>query len=144
MKKSGWEESSLQFQNQIPNSYDLYGEWALHLGIDAEQPDEEVSQLSFAVSPVNDGEFYHFGKSSDVIDSMYELQTLVNDQTTLGAVPSLAQPRQFIQDSTFAVPLRRQENELLWVENCSIPSTWKIRRRHMLTCLLYTSPSPRD
>ena len=133
MKKSGWDESSLQFQNQIPNSYDLYGEWALHLGTDAEQPNDEVSQLSFAVSPVNDGEFYHFGKSSDVIDSMYELQTLVNDQTTLGAVPSLAQPRQFIQDSTFAVPLRRQENELLWVENCSIPSTWKIRRRHMLT-----------
>ena len=133
MKKCGWDESRSQFGKQIPDTYDLYGEWALHLGSEAEKPDDEVSQLSVAVAPVNDGEFYHFGKTIDVIESMYGLQTLVNDQTALGAVPSLAQPKQFVQDSLFGVPLRRQENELLWVENSSIPSTWKLRRRHMLT-----------
>ncbi len=133
MKKCGWYESHSQFGKQIPDNYDLYGEWALHLGSDAEQPDDEVSKLSVAVAPVNDGEFYHFGKTVDVIESMYGLQTLVNDQTALGAVPSLAQPKQFVQDSVFGIPLRRQENELLWVENSSIPSTWKVRRRHMLT-----------
>ena len=133
MKKCGWDEASSQFGKPIPDTYDLYGEWALHLGSAAEQPDDEVSKLSVAVAPVKDGEFYHFGKTVDVIESMYGLQTLVNDQTALGAVPSLAQPKQFIQDSMFGVPLRRQENELLWVENSSIPSTWKVRRRHMLT-----------
>lgn len=133
MKKCGWDESRAQFNREIPDNYDLYGEWALHLGTNAEQADDEVSQLSVAVAPINDGEFYHFGKTHDVIESMYELQTLVNDQTALGAVPSLAQPKQFIQDSSFGVPVRRQENELLWVENSTIPSSWKIRRRHMLT-----------
>ena len=133
MKKSGWDESTEQFKAGIPSSYDLYGEWALHLGAEALQPDDEVSQLSVAVAPVAEGEFYHFGKTGDVIDSMYDLQTLVSDQTTLGAVASLAQPRQFIQDSEFGVPVRRQQNDSLWVENCSVPSTWKIQKRHMLT-----------
>ena len=133
MKKCGWDESSSQFGKQIPDTYDLYGEWALHLGSDAEKQNEEISQLSVAVAPINDGKFYHFGKTIDVIESMYGLQTLVNDQTALGAVPSLAQPKQFVQDSEFGVPLRRQENESLWVENSSIPSTWQVRRRHMLT-----------
>ena len=133
MKKCGWDESRSQFQNEIPENYDLYGEWALHLGSDTDQPDDDLSQLTVAVAPVNDGEFYHFGKSCDVIDSMYQLQTLVNDQAALGAVPSLAQPKQFIQDAYFGAPVRREENELLWVENSFIPSTWKIRRRHMLT-----------
>jgi galactokinase/mevalonate kinase-like predicted kinase len=133
MKKCGWDESRSQFRNQTPESYDLYGEWALHLGSDAEQPDDEVSKLSVAVAPISDGEFYHFGKTCDVIESMYKLQTLVHDQTVLGAVPSLAQPKQFVQDSIFGVPLRLQENELLWVENSSIPATWKLRRQHMFT-----------
>ena len=133
MENCGWDASRSEFRNQIPESYDLYGEWALQLGSHAEKPNDEVSKLSVAVAPINDGEFYHFGKTCDVIESMYQLQTLVNDQTTLGAVASLAQPRQFIQDSIFGVPLRREENEQLWVENSSVPATWKIRRQHMLT-----------
>ena len=133
MKNCGWEQSQSDFRNKVPESYDLYGQWALQLGSNAEQPSDEVSKLSVAVAPINDGEFYHFGKTCDVIESMYQLQTLVNDQTTLGAVASLAQPRQFIQDSIFGVPLRREENEQLWVENSSVPGTWKIRRQHMLT-----------
>ncbi|MFK8115318.1 MAG: bifunctional fucokinase/fucose-1-phosphate guanylyltransferase [Rubripirellula sp.] len=133
MKKCGWDDARSQFLDQIPGSYDLYGDWALHLGDDAQQPDDEVSELSVAVAPVIEGEFYHFGKTCDVIESMYDLQTVVSDQTELGIVPSLAQPRQFIQDSTFGVPVRRQQNESLWVENCSIPSSWKISKRHMLT-----------
>ena len=133
MKKCGWDNSQSKFQNENPDSYDLYGQWALHLGEDAEKPDDEVSKLSVAVAPINGGHFYHFGKTCDVIESMYDLQTVVNDQTALGAVSSLAQPRQFIQDSVFGAPVRRQENEYLWVENSSIPKTWKLRRRHMLT-----------
>jgi len=133
MKKCGWDSSRSSFRNENPDSYDLYSQWALHLGANAEQPDDEVSQLTVAVAPVNGGQFYHFGKTGDVIESMYELQTIVNDQTALGAVSSLAQPRQFIQDSVFGAPVRRQENELLWVENSSIPKSWKLSRRHMLT-----------
>ena len=133
MKNCGWDASRSEFRNQIPDPYDLYGQWALQLGSNAEQPNDEVSKLSVAVAPIIDGEFYHFGKTCDVIESMYQLQTLVNDQTALGAVASLAQPRQFIQDSIFGVPLRREENEELWVENSSIPATWKIHRQHMLT-----------
>ena len=55
------------------------------------------------------------------------------DQTKLGNVPSLAQPRQFIQNAVFQAPLRRENNHSLWVENSYIPASWKIAAEHILT-----------
>ena len=68
-----------------------------------------------------------------MIESIYSLQNIVTDQSQLGAVSSLAQPKQFIQDSFFGGPLRRQENEALWIEGSHVPDTWEIGKRHMLT-----------
>jgi len=134
MSKCGWDDRRATFADaDVPFTYDLYGQWSQHLGSQPLVSDAEVSQLSVAVAPVPDGEFYHFGTTADVIESMFALQNIVKDQTRLGTVPSLAQPKQFIQDAFFGVPLRRQENEALWVENSHIPQTWKLGRQHMLT-----------
>ena len=134
MKKCGWQEKHNKFsEEELPNNYDLYGEWSQHFGSEPVSVDSDVSQLSVAVAPVKGGEFYHFGTTNDVIESMYALQNLVIDQSRLGAVASLGQPKQFIQDSFFGAPLRRQENESLWVERSHIPETWKLGRRNMLT-----------
>ncbi len=134
MSQCGWNDDRSQFrQSNLPDLYDLYGEWALHLGQRPQIQDHEVSTLSIAVAPVRHGEFYHFGTTRDVIDSMYALQNVVQDQTVLGPAPSLAQPKQFIQDSEVGIPIRRQENDSLWVENSHVPASWKIAKRHMLT-----------
>ena len=134
MAKCGWDESKNQFSDgDIPKNYDLYGQWSKHLGSQPLAEDADVSQLTVAVAPIDAGEFYHFGTTNDVVESMYALQNIVIDQSQLGAVSSLAQPKQFIQDSFFGGPLRRQENEALWVEGSHIPDTWKIGKRHMLT-----------
>ena len=134
MTKCGWNEKANQFTtNDLPNNYDLYGQWSQHFGSKPLKDDADVSKLSVAVAPVKGGEFYHFGTTNDVIESMYALQNLVIDQSRLGAVASLGQPKQFIQDSFFGAPLRRQENESLWVERSYIPETWKLGRRNMLT-----------
>ncbi|EMI55257.1 fucose kinase [Rhodopirellula sallentina SM41] len=134
MRKCGWDSSRQSFADGgLPENYDLYGEWAQHLGENPLAYDEEVSSLSVAIAPVEDGQFFHFGTTSDVVESSYSLQNIVTNQSRLGAVASLAQPKQFILDSTFGAPLRRQENESLWVEGSHIPATWKIGKRHMLT-----------
>ncbi|MCA9259536.1 MAG: hypothetical protein KDA61_10075, partial [Planctomycetales bacterium] len=109
------------------------GQWALHLGEQPREVDDEVSSLSVAVAPLSDGEFYHFGTTSDVIESVYQLQTIERDQTRLGPSPSFGQPCQFIQDSDCGVPVRRQENERLWIENSHVPPSWTLHRRHMIT-----------
>ncbi|TWU41487.1 D-glycero-alpha-D-manno-heptose 7-phosphate kinase [Novipirellula aureliae] len=134
MTQCGWDAAEAKFdRSEHPHPCDLYGHWALRLGENPQAFDKTISELSVAVAPLSQGEFYHFGKTGDVIDSMYDLQTIVRDHTELGLVPSLAQPRQFVQDAHFGVPLRRQQNESLWVENCHVPACWSLSRRHMLT-----------
>ncbi len=133
MRKSGWSPEKEAFVHDLPDTYDLYGRWALSLGSEPVDQDAEVARLTTAVVPLPDAEFYHFGTCGDLMQSMYELQNIVSDQSKLGPVPSLAQPRQFIQNSDFRVPLRREENHSLWVENCHIPAQWRLAAENILT-----------
>lgn len=132
MKKCGWDPATETFTDQAPSTYDLYGEWALSLGSQPEKADPDITGLSVAVVPVQNGEFYHFGRGDDIIESSYRLQNKVMDQTRLGAVPSLGQPRQFVLNSKFSLP-RGESNERLWIENSIIPEGWKVASRHVIT-----------
>lgn len=133
MKKSGWDAGQKAFANSVPDNYDLYGSWALNLGSNPVENDPEVGCLTTAVVPLPDAGFYHFGTCHDMLHSIYELQNLESDQSKLGAVPSLAQPRQFVQNCNFQAPLRREENHSLWAENSHIPATWRIASKNILT-----------
>lgn len=133
MKKSGWNTEHSSFAKALPDTYDLYGSWALNLGSSPVEKDLAISGLTTAVVPLPHAGFYHFGTCGDMLQSLYELQNLEADQTKLGAVASLAQPRQFLQNSVFKAPLRREENHSLWVENSYIPASWHIASRNILT-----------
>lgn len=133
MRKSGWDARRQAFGRGVPETYDLYGKWALHLGARPSEPDPEIGALRVAVVPLAETGFYHFGACRDMLQSVYELQNLEIDQTRLGSVPTLAQPRQFVQNAIFKAPLRREENDSLWVENSHIPASWRIATRNILT-----------
>ncbi len=133
MTRSGWDCEAQAFRDGAAEFYDLYGEWGLHLGESPCEPDEEISALTTAVVPVPGGGFYHFGKSRDVIESVYRLQNLVIDQTQLGALGRQPHPKQFCQNALFGPALRQAPNHSLWVENSHIPATWKIASEHVLT-----------
>lgn len=133
MRKSGWDAARQQFAHETPDTYDLYGSWALNLGSEPVESDPDVGTLTTAVVPLPDAGFYHFGTCSDMVQSLYELQNLEADQTKLGTVSTLAQPRQFVQNSDFKVPLRREENHSLWAENSHIPASWTIAAQNILT-----------
>lgn len=133
MKKSGWDAARQAFVHGVPDTYDLYGSWALNLGSSPVESDPEVGALTTAVVPLPKAGFYHFGTCGDMLHSLYQLQNLESDQTKLGAVPSMAQPRQFVQNALFQAPLRREENHSLWVENSHVPASWKIAAENILT-----------
>lgn len=134
MAKCGWDPQRQQFAGgDTPDSYDLYGQWALSLGEQPADADPDIAALSVAVVPVPEGQFYHFGSTAHLIDAAYQLQNVVRDQTSLGAVPSLAQPRQFIQDADFGAPVRLEQNHSLWVENSTVPASWTLASRHVLS-----------
>lgn len=133
MNQCGWDPASETFSNGLPENYDLYGKWALSLGSKPEQHHPEFEELTTSVVTLSEGRFFHFGTSKDMLKSLYELQNLITDQTKLGAVASLAQPRQFVQNAIFQAPLRREQNHSLWVENSHIPSTWSLSSKNILT-----------
>ena len=133
MKKCGWVEDQKGFAGGQPLTYDLYGQWALNLGEEPTLYDPELSKLKTAIVPLSNAGFYHFGSSSDMLQSLYDIQNIVMDQTKLGFVPTAAQPRQFLQNAVFEAPLRREENHSIWVENSHIPDTWKLTSRNIMT-----------
>lgn len=133
LQRCGWNEASAQFAGGRAANYEFYSRFALALGSKPTERDPLVSDLSCAVVPLNHAEFYHFGTSKQMIESVSELQNLILDETKLGAAGGRRHPDQYLQNTKFTLPLRRDENHTLWVENSHIPDTWQIAHEHVFT-----------
>ena len=114
MQNCGWDHNTQTFSNKVPDTYDLYGSWALSLGAAPLRKDSSIAELTTAVVPLPDTGFYHFGTNNDLIQSLYDIQNLVSDQSRLG-----------IRDM--------KSNQSIWVENSSIPPLWHLGSRNVLT-----------
>ena len=55
--------------------YDMYSEFGLALGEHPRIVDEELNQLSVAILPLPEGEFYHYGTSREMLSSTLAVQT---------------------------------------------------------------------
>ncbi len=133
MSKCGWLSDKQRFRGETSDAYDLYGEWGPSFGDEATCADADIRELTTAVVSIPGGQFYHFGKSRDIISSVYELQNLVVDQTRFGQPGTQPHPRQFIQNADFKFPLRHDDNHTLWVENSSVPASWSLGAEHILS-----------
>jgi galactokinase/mevalonate kinase-like predicted kinase len=131
MQRCGWTGSS--FGANGPTRYELYAQFGLALGQHPTAPDPAVSELTCAVVPLPEAQFYHFGTSEQMIDSVSALQNLVLDESTAGGAATGQQPDQVTQNSRFDAALRRQGNHSLWVENSVVPSSWRLASQHVLT-----------
>ena len=114
MQNCGWHHKTQTFSNKVPDTYDLYGSWALSLGAAPVQKDSSIAELTTAVVPLPDAGFYHFGTNNDLIQSLYDIQNLVSDQSRLG-----------FRDM--------KSNQSIWVENSSIPPSWSLGSCNVLT-----------
>lgn len=133
MRKCGWDAARQAFPGGGAGGYELYSELGPGLGSRPARPDPEITALSAAVLPLPEAEFYHFGTSRQLIESVVALQNRVLDETKLGMVGAKAHPDQFLQNTRFEPALRRGANHSLWVENSFIPATWQLAREHVLT-----------
>jgi galactokinase/mevalonate kinase-like predicted kinase len=133
MEKCGWNPHAGQFESGVAEGYELYGQFGPALGTHPTAPDPDVSPLTCAVVPLPQAEFYHFGTTRQMIESISALQNRELDETKLGTVGARRHPDQFVQSALFHLPLRREENRSLWVENSHIPSTWALACEHVLT-----------
>lgn len=133
MAKCGWDADAQEFSGAGAANYELYAQFGLSLGTQPARHDKEISALTTAVIPLPKAEFYHFGTSQQLIESVAALQNVELDETKLGYAGAKRHPDQFLQNSNFKFPLRQQENHTLWVENSTVPATWKLAHEHVLT-----------
>jgi galactokinase/mevalonate kinase-like predicted kinase len=133
LSRCGWDETVQEFRHGVPERYELYAQFGLALGSAPVAQDAEVNALTCAVVPLAEAEFHHFGTSRQMIESITRLQNLELDETKLGLMGAKRHPNQYLQNADFRYPLRLEENHTLWVENSSVPASWKLACEHVLT-----------
>jgi hypothetical protein len=67
MGKNGWKGDC--FNNGVADDYDLYGGFGPAMGRVPDIKDEEITGLSVALVNLEEGEFYHLGNTSELVDT---------------------------------------------------------------------------
>ncbi|NDV58581.1 bifunctional fucokinase/fucose-1-phosphate guanylyltransferase [Bacteroides sp. 519] len=116
----------------VPDYYDLYSDFGLSLGNNPRITDKELNELSVAILPLTDGEFYHYGTSTELISSTLSIQNRVHDQHKIMHRKIKPNPAIFVQNAITGISFKA-ENENLWIENSFIGQNWKLGKRHILT-----------
>ena len=112
--------------------YDLYSEFGCALGTDPSMPDDELSQLSVAIVPLQGGEFYHFGTSREMISSTLRIQNLVNDQREIMHHGRKPHPSIFVQNAICKFRFT-EENTNIWIENSYVGEGWTLTHDNIIT-----------
>ena len=131
MNRCGWNTEVQEFENGLPNSYELYARFGPALGAVPSEPDPIIGALTTSVLALADSEFYHLGTSRQMIESVSRLQNRRSEQAGWGE--TRPHPDQFVLNSVFDPPIRRAANHTLWIENSSIPASWELASEHVLT-----------
>lgn len=118
-------------QDQLIN-YDLYSEFGCALGTNPTIDDAQLASLSVAILPLSNGQFYHFGTSSEMISSTLAIQNLVNDQREIMHHGHKPQPSLFVQNSKTHVSFT-SDNYNIWIENSYIGEKWTLSNNNIVT-----------
>ena len=113
-------------------NYDLYSDFGQALGENPTIVDEELNSLKVAVLPLQDGEFYHYGTSREMISSTMAIQNLVYDQRAIMHLGVKAHPSIFTQNCCCEIKFE-PSNPNIWIENSWVPSTWTLTHENIIT-----------
>ncbi|RMG55587.1 MAG: bifunctional fucokinase/L-fucose-1-P-guanylyltransferase, partial [Bacteroidetes bacterium] len=134
LRASGWDESQQAFAGGTASYYDLYTDLGQRLGTHPIIEDPEVNALTAAVVPLPQGEFYHFGRSRELVDSSLALQNRTQDQREIYHRYIKPSPDIFVLNSHTALTWQ-PEHRQIWIENSHISANCRLRQRHVLTGL---------
>ena len=132
MRKAGWDDQKAEFMGGLPGYYDLYSEMLTAFGSETDSLDPDLRDLQVKLVPLHDGEFYHFGSNSDLIDSSLRLQNRITDQRLKFTRETDHHPSIFQQNSLIRFRFT-DLNHHIWIENSYIPDSWKLNHHHILT-----------
>ncbi len=113
-------------------NYDLYSDFGQALGEHPTSVDPEVSALKVAVLPLQDGEFYHYGTSREMISSTLAIQNLVYDQRAIMHLGIKAHPSIFTQNCIHNITFL-PTNVNTWIENSWVGEKWTLTHENIIT-----------
>ena len=134
-KKCGWNAKAGAFAKGAPDFYELYAGMGPCMGSRPAVHDEDIASLTCAVVPLPDAEFYHFGTSRQMIESVSALQNRSLDQRGQSHLSLKPHPDMYVLNSDFAFSSRSSANKLIWVENCILPAAVPLTSENVLTNL---------
>jgi len=134
-KKCGWNAGTGQFAQGVPDFYELYAGMGPCMGSCPAVHDDDIASLTCAVVPLPDAEFYHFGTSRQMIESVSALQNRSLDQRGQSHLSLKPHPDMYVLNSDFAFSSRSSANNLIWVENCILPAALPLTSENVLTNL---------
>ena len=132
MKKSGWNEQNQKFINGTSDFMDLYGDFGLKMGTQPAEKDQDINELDVAVLVLNEGEFYHFGKSRELIDSCVMLQNRILDQREIWHRRIKPHPSIFTLNAVTNITFHNGHRNI-WIENAYIGQNWNLHKDHVIT-----------
>lgn len=133
MARCGWDSTRQQFAGGRATGYELYAQFGLSLGCAPTVKDPAVCDLTCAVVPLPQAEFYHFGTNEQLIHSVAALQNLVLDESKVSGAAGRQRPDQVTQNARFEAAMRREGNDTFWLENSVVPAGWTMAREHVIT-----------
>ena len=124
-------EKSRKADGSMAN-YDLYSDFGCALGERPSRPDSLLEGLTTAILPLQDGEFYHYGTSREMISSTLSIQNLVYDQRRIMHLGVKPHPSIFIQNALCKTALTEQ-NSNTWIENSCVGEHWQLHGSDIIT-----------
>ncbi|MGN0282543.1 MAG: bifunctional fucokinase/fucose-1-phosphate guanylyltransferase [Prevotella sp.] len=112
--------------------YDLYSEFGCSVGTNPILDEPDLRELSVAIIPLPEGEFYHFGTTREMIGSSLAIQNIVNDQREIRHHGHKPHPSIFVQNSRVDVKITAS-NTNLWIENSHVGSRWTLSHDNVIT-----------
>lgn len=131
-ENSGWQQNEAGFKNGVPSFYDMYSNFGPALGSNPTIINEAINQLSVAIVPLQQADFYHFGTSAELISSSSKLQNLVKNQQEIWQNKIKPTPDIFTQNACTEIPLTAANSEV-WIENSHIGPNWVLHNKHLIT-----------
>ncbi len=132
MKKASWEHESNSYKGGTPSFYDMYTDFGKSIGTHPHVFDEEISKLNVKIVTLDEGEFYHFGTSSELIESTEILQNRVVNQREIwhrGVKPhSSIFTMNALTNCKFA-----GNHKNIWIENSFVPDSWRLQQNSVIT-----------
>lgn len=112
--------------------YDMYSDFGGALGDTPRIADDELNSLKVAVVTLEDGEFYHYGTSRELLSSTVAVQNLVNDQRRIMTRKIKPEASIFTANSLVSTTFT-PEHRNIWIENSCVGPGWKLTRNNIVT-----------